>query len=106
MRLMLVCAALCFGCPINASSDRHNRQEPYPQAVAAAAATVSPIVLASYSAPDFTPRTAVEAETGPQEDVAKPDPSERAIAPDPAEPERAFSRRELCSTAAAVAKRH
>jgi soluble lytic murein transglycosylase-like protein len=106
MRLMLVCAALCVVCPINASSDRHNRQEPYSRAVKTAAATVSPMILASYSAPDFTLRAAVEAETQPQADIAEPDSSEQAIAADPVEPERTFSKRELCSTAAAVAKRH
>ena len=102
MRLMLVCAALCVACPINTSHDRQKWQEPHPQAAAA----VGPFVLASYPAPDLALNALFGAETLPQEGFARPDASEETIAPDAAEPERRFSRRELCSTAAAVAKTH
>src|SRR6187431_3333006 len=102
MRLMLVCAALCVACPINTSDDRQKWQEPHPQAAAA----VGPFVLASYPAPDVALNALFGAETLPQEGFARPDASEETIAPDAAEPERTFSRRELCSTAAAVAKTH
>jgi len=113
MRMMLVCTALCVACPINADSDHPKWQEPHPQA--AAAPPVSSIVLASYPAPDFISRMAFGAwtqeqvdgvATQPQVDATEPDPSEQTIAPDAVEPERSFSKRELCSTAAAVAKRN
>jgi len=113
MRMLLVCTALCVACPINAANDHLKWQEPHPQT--ATAPILNSIVLASYTAPDFAVRMAFEAKTPPQADGAEPQPeaattepdsAEQTMAPAAAEPERSFSRRELCSTAATVAKRN